>query len=56
MQTRRSSHVHALSAEDFLGTNFLELRKPEVQLRRILLPHTLVNKGMSKCKRKAGVP
>jgi hypothetical protein len=26
-------------------TNFSELRKPEVQLRRILLPRTPVNKG-----------
>jgi hypothetical protein len=35
MRTRRSSHVHALSTEDFLGANFLELRQGEV--RGILL-------------------
>jgi hypothetical protein len=28
--------------------NFEELRKTEVQLRRILIPRTLVNKGKSK--------
>ena len=42
MRTRWSSHVYALSTEDFLGANFLELRHGEV--RRIPLLGTSVNK------------
>ena len=32
--------------EDWLAANFLELRKAEVQLLRIHLPRTTVNKGI----------
>jgi hypothetical protein len=41
MNSRRTS-------KNALNANFVELRKSEVQLRRIPLPRTWVNKGMKK--------
>src|SRR5688572_25489731 len=37
--------IGALASSSLISVNFLELRKGEVQLRRILIPRTPVNKG-----------
>jgi hypothetical protein len=39
------SYIRNHSVQDWGYAYFLELRKAEVRLRRILLPGTLVNKG-----------
>jgi hypothetical protein len=55
-----TKHVRAprkrRTSENAVKRKFAVFHKSEVQLRRILILGSRVNKGMRKCKRKAGVP